>query len=308
MSFILHVISRSDVSVGTILKRSQWLISKGITKDNYKTQLKDVESMIGKSSVSVNSRLTRAFHVIGFLRELIDEEEAPELVKLYENVIDTLKKTQMGFRMYNVKDPNFVSLEELQSKLSMVKPVVNITNRKEYKELEKYILVSLYTNTPAVRNDFYRLKIVKLVNDANYKDNFIAVNQRTVKLVLNDYKTSDTFGRAVLDVDKHTSFMIRKLLKGRQTLGYECPYLFAHIAKDSNVFEELGNPVTMVMKLKKASKDIFGTPYSCNVYRHAWETYIQLKPDYQKMTLKQRAAEHAKLLHGSNIALEYNRV
>lgn len=308
MSFILKVLKRSEASEETNKRRASWLHSKGLTKSNYKDLLKHVNTMVGNPTSSVNGRLTRAFHVLGFVRELIDDEKIdPEVVKQYESIVNELKQKQVGIRVNNTKDPNFVSLEELKSKLNLIKPTLPVKTKADYKALEAYILVSLYVNTPAVRNDFYRLIITNRESNAGYKGNFISINQQNCKLVLNDYKTSDTFGRAVLDVDKHTASMIRKLLIGRKKLNFESPYLFAHIEKDGT-FTELTSPVTILMRLKKASQEYFGKPYSVDVYRRAWETFIQAQPSYATMTIKQRAAEHAKLLHGTRIAMEYNRV
>lgn len=308
MSFITNAFANSGLSEASIKSRTSYLKSLGITTDNYRQVLGNLD--IVKSN-SVNTMLTRVFHILSFIKLLKDEEDV-DLIIRYTKLADKLKRDQETQRLNNNRNDRFVSLENLQKKLLEAKPEFNITKIQHtdilqtYKDIENYVLISMYVNTPAVRNDYRQLIIVSNAKSTNDADNFIVINSRGAYVILNKYKTAKSFGKVKLSIDKETTKCIRDMLKFRKSVGLESPFLFNHISKRG--LEPIGAQINMIMRIRNVSIQIFGFIQTINDFRHAWETHIQSQPEYQTMTLAQRATEHAKLLHHLPIALEYNRV
>lgn len=313
MSFVNSVLSHSGLSETTLRNRITYLKSLKLDESNYV----EVLSNVGKvRSSNVNTTLAHCFHVLSFLRNVPvhpDKATAVEtLISGYAGLVDKFKKQQLEDRSNNTKKESFVDLEELQQRLKRAKPEFDI-NRVErmdvlnnYKSIESYVLLSLYINTPAIRNDYYDMKLASRIEDTVDTLNYMMVSKKTIYILLGRFKTRKSFGRVRLDVDPHTIECIRAMLRYRSKMGFTSPYLFNHISKDG--LEPISTGIAMIMRIRLWTVKLLGVRQSINDFRHAWETYIQKQPRYLDMTLRERAREHAKLLHHSRVALEYNRV
>lgn len=308
--FITSVFDNSNYSALTLINRIKYLSSLGLTKDTYRGILSNTSII---DSQKVNSMLTRAFHIIAFLKELPQSDETTELMTMYVKLIDDLKAKQKEQLLNNHRSENdrFIEIDTLQSLLKRNEPKLSLSMQKEenialYKALENHVLLSMYINMHAVRNDYRNVHVIRNRTEINDHDNFIIVNNRGVNLVLNKFKTKKSFGQTKLQVDKESARLIRAMLKIRDALHFESNMLFNHVSRGG--LSPITNDESMLMRIKYVSMKYFGTFQSINDFRHAWEVKIQSDPAYQKMTLKEREKEHAKLLHSTNTALTYNRV
>jgi hypothetical protein len=175
------------------------------------------------------------------------------------------------------------------------------------KEFHKLVILGLYTLQPPLRNDYAALKIVDTRKDFDKDSNYIAINQNTVILCLNKYKTAKTYGQRVIPIeDKMLAKSIRAFTKVNEELLRAKPeYAFGyHYSIRSGVYNT-GNSSIQAL-LPKWSKEIFGKDLGINDYRHIYEITLQRSDEYQMMTEAQKEAEHMKLLHSGVIARAYN--
>lgn len=307
MSFVINALQNKGFSPLTYANRVNFLIKLGLTEDNFKQKLSDTSIVQSKSN---NTTLSKVFHIISLLNNIGDDDDLTiiELMMKYRNIADKLKQKLGKQRKDNKRSKTFVDLKTLQEKLAENKPDFNSQNNSQriYKDLEDYVILSLYINTPAIRNDFYDMKIVSNIRQTNKKDNFMVINSRGAYIILNHFKTFQSFGRVKLSIDKLTTKLIRDMLKYRARIGFKSDYLFNHISIKE--LTPINSYITMVLRIGNASEKFLHIHQTINDFRHAWETHIQSLPSYQTMTLEQREKEHAKLLHHMPIALEYNRV
>ena len=178
---------------------------------------------------------------------------------------------------------------------------------KSCKEFHKLVVLGLYTLQPPLRNDYPFLKIVDTKADFGKNENYIAINQNTVTLCLNNYKTAKTYGKRVIPIeDKLLAKSIRTFTKVNEKLiGSKPQYAFGYHYSVRIKVSHTGNNSIQV-QLPKWSKEVFGRELGINDYRHLYELTLQRSPEYQLMTEAQKEAEHMKLLHSGVIARAYN--
>ena len=178
---------------------------------------------------------------------------------------------------------------------------------KSCKEFHKLVVLALYTLQPPLRNDYAFLKVVDTKSDFDKGSNYIAINQNTVTLCLNKYKTAKTYGQRIMSIeDKLLAKSIRTFTKVNEKLiGIKPEFAFGyHYSVRTGVFHTGNNSIQV--QLPKWSKEAFGKDLSINDYRHLYELTLQRSPEYQLMTEEQKEAEHLKLLHSGVVARAYN--
>lgn len=317
-TFVNTVFKGSDLKKSTLDHRLPYLNSLGLTKENYQKRLANLDE-VDSDLKNANTRLAHMFHIISFLR-LVEPDS--DLTAAWVDRADALRKKRIVSDKLNISKESEADLLELQRVLNekgdqLLKDLPDNTLRKKrslealralkqyYRILGKHLLLSLYINMPAVRNDFAYLHIATSKGALNDQDNFIVVTGRTVYMVLNHYKTAGRYGSVKLDVGPINAALIRGLLKVRKVLGWESPYLFAHQGSDG--LTPIKGTNSLGKHIRVTSEEYFDKPYTINTYRHAWETHIQHSPEYANMTIAEREALHVKLLHSIGTALYYNR-
>lgn len=312
MSFVIDTLKDKGFSNNTYINRVVYLSSLKLTRDNFKDKLKSTNII---KQNSVNTKLTNAFHILSFLKNLdesLQDDDVKKMMINYSKFIDNLKQKQLVQKNVNRKPSDFVDIETMQKKLEENKPSFSIKSLRFndavdlYRKIENYVLISLYVNTPAIRNDYYDVNIIPNIKHINKIDNFIVLNKRGAYLILNHFKTANTFGQVKLMIDKKTTKFIKEMLNIRKDLGFISNKLFNHVSQKG--LTQITQPISMIMRVRTSSEKFLGIQKSINDFRHAWEVYIQSRPEYTTMTIEERAKEHAKLLHHLPIALEYNYV
>lgn len=308
-SFVYKTLEGNHYSPLTILNRVKQLESMKLTKDNFKARLQDTSFLDDKKP---NTKIAYCFNILSLLRGVEQDSTVERLITKYAKIIDDYKKHQIIKRNRNTRSSDFIDLETLQKLLHDSRPdlthigITNIAKLKQYKDLENYVLLSLYIDQTAVRNDYHDITIITNVKLVNKTDNFLVINKKGMYFVFNRFKTAHSFGQVKLPVNDTSADLIKHMLAMRKLLELHTDKLFNHISKKG--INPIRSPTNMVMRIRSASVKYLGARQSINDFRHAWETYIQSRPEYQHMTLEERNAEHAKLLHHLAIALEYNRV
>jgi hypothetical protein len=303
--FVREVIDKSDNSTATKEMRICFLSRFNLTKDTFLNILENTELI---KTESPNTYLTRAWHIVGFLNavksnmENDDTAKINALIRQYMAIIQTQSDIKNKKAMNNRADDTFVPLLELQQRLNMSENLIS-----SYMDYENYALLACYVFTPAIRNDYYDMRIIRDKSEADDEHNFIVIGGRWNYLILNDYKTVNSFGKGkVIKLNSETVLRIKYMLDQRKKHGLVSPYLFNTMFGNKLIHSD--SRTTMVERIKRASLKFLGQKLSINKFRRAWETHIQSNPRYQHMTLAQRQKEHDKLLHHIGVAMLYNRV
>ncbi len=328
-NFINKIFSDSKLSPTTVLIRSIYLGKKlGLTENNYFDKLSNID-VINDPKLSEASRITYLFHVISFLRAYKPKSESEvaknkDLLKRYVKAVDALKLSQAKKN----KTPSsrviddHISLTKLQTKLNskminideyLAHPAATRESSPNFlKRFENFLLMSMYVNMPAVRNDFTTVKIVNKKDDLGANSNYIVVTPRTVYLYLTQYKTSARYGRVRLEIGPINTKLVRELIRLRKELTdssttgatYVSPWLFTHVTKRGS--EKMASDQAMIQRIRNVSAEYFTHKQTINSFRHAWETHIQHMPEYADMSVDEREQLHNKLLHSMNAAAFYN--
>lgn len=124
----------------------------------------------------------------------------------------------------------------------------------------RHLLLSIYTYIPPLRQDFNEIKILNKTPRRSV-GNYIVMNTKTNKLILNEYKTSVSYGRFETDIPKPLIKVIKKSLENNPR-----EYLFTDLEnkpyKDANGFTVFSNRVL---------KDVFKNDYvSVSMLRHSF--------------------------------------
>ena len=325
--FLLRLFENADYSFNTMRDRIGYFNKRKIGENNYLEVLDKDRDELLKESDKVESNRSHCFHIIAFLKhvKLMDKlddktlEKVDELEKYYKAKGDELFKEAQKLRLLN-KGNKYMKLEDLQDILKKKEPTMEIPikvdkllPKKEYDEYknlykyyENYCILCMYVFQPAIRNDFYQMKIVYNKKDINTTDNFILISPRSIYLYLNKFKTKDNFGSVRLELNQFTVKQIRNMLKLRKALGYTTESLFNHVT--AKAITPIQTPTAFINRLGNNSYKFFGKKYTINIYRSIWETSIQHDPNYQNLSLEERENIHKQLLHHTSVALSYNRV
>jgi hypothetical protein len=131
------------------------------------------------------------------------QEKIDNLVEEVNNQYSTNMKSEKI-------EKNWVSVPELKATVEALKskvlPAEAIDTYNEFRSLIKYLVLLIHVSMP-LRNDlacakiFLTNQVPKSKSGVKRENNEIIINKskKTAKLILNDYKTSGTYGQKVLD-------------------------------------------------------------------------------------------------------------
>ena len=150
---------------------------------------------------------------------------------------------------------NLITLDEAKHVLSKV---------KHSKNLNHILLVALYVEQPALRNDFAGMKIINLKQSKRLdlsKGNYLLVKSKDMKFILNDFKNFDSQGTQEIQVKKPLQKIIRRYLKNHNS--------------EFLLLNSRGNPMTrnlLTQHLIKIFQTHTGKNVGSTMLRHAWAT------------------------------------
>ena len=293
--------------------RASYLIKLGLKQDSAGhidySVLRDVDSTMSKvkDSENVNTRATRIFHIIEFLKKTDDSSLLDVYTELMKSIKESSNQAQMNNTLAN--DPRadrYVQLSELQDIL-ISKEAMTLANSNGIKSFQDYLLMCLYVLNPALRNDFHSLKIVSKAADLTAGHNYLVINPRACYVYLNEYKNAKSNGAVRVNLSAYTVSIIRKLMALHKASGYKPQVLFNHVSTKKREISPMTEDA-LKKRVKFVSEVYFSIPLSINDYRHIWEIYIQSSDEYRNLSIADKEALHAKLLHRLNTAIKYNRV
>lgn len=218
--------SKTDVKKSTLEayeknlnKLSQDILNKP-PPDNCKW-LEDFEKVMTEinKSKSLHTRKNKINTVVIYMQ--IDKcDEA--VLKKYQNEIIKLSKEINDNYNNNEKDEkqekNWMSLDELNNVKDKLKLSVpsKIEKYSDYKKLLKYLILSTHLEIP-LRNDLVDAQIFKQVDFNKIEEentiNYIVIAKSSAYLILNNYKTSGSYGRKKIEMSKELFSIWNKRFK-----------------------------------------------------------------------------------------------
>ena len=306
-----------DKSDNTRKERIRFLTKIGVIDLNNYDVLNNIKNIFDTyilESKSHGTQKTRLFHIIEFLKLTNNDNLLEQYKKNSQSIILQAKDNEKSNT--TSKQDTYMKLEDLQKKLLTYQPniiTVKKFERLKYNEqisyinkLQDYILISLYTFTPAIRNNYWTLNVINYKKDIDQNSNlnYMIWNQAHVYLYLQNYKNSKSLGSIRIDIDKITQKYIKLYLKLLESLLNEKPKYFLYHISLKKIEPSKENATKF--KITDLSEKYFNKSYTINDFRHMWEVYIQNSEDYKSMTYKQKEKIHNKLLHSIDTALKYN--
>lgn len=270
--------SSIDSYINTVQKLSSYL---GFKKFNIK-YLKDHESVIDFIDTKSNFSLSTKRNYITPILVICDIYKFDkDIHKAYSDYHTKLSNVQNELYYDNVKNEkeynNWISFDEIQDKIKVLK-----TNSKNNIWIfQQYVILCLYTLLPPIRND-YAGEMLLLKNEKeneNEKCNKIVLS--TSKLVLCNYKTSNTYGVKCIDIPKDLNNILTEWYNKREKeLSFQPKFL---LIKQSNPHEFVSkNLLTKILNKifypKKISTTILRKVYLSEKYP-VINTYREMKND-----------------------------
>ncbi len=298
-----------ELSESTRKNRINFLNSIGVSPSNY-GKLADIPKIMKtyiQNSGKSTTQSTRCWHVIKFL-EGVGNTELAEAYKLASQpIIKESFKKQSDTTTSDRAERYAIKLDELQDILSKKAPIISSLENtiSSVKIYQNYLLMCLYANEPALRNDYWGMKIVNKAADIESEGNYLVLNSKVCYFFLNRFKNSAHLGSQRIPISKATSDIIRNLMKLYKRTNIKPEYLF-------NQFE--GGVVaptsedTMKKRIKYVSNEYFGIPLSINDWRHLHEIQTQMSDEYKHMSYEEKQLAHRRLLHSMTTGLKYNRL
>jgi hypothetical protein len=273
------------------------------TIKNYIQKLKQIQKNEGFEDILLylnsfknsNSRLAYQTAILGTAKH------SPTFLKLITpEVVDLVREQQIKL----IKDENPLSVKQIKNDHEEEnwvewKDLLKLAKNKLEKDgiTQDNILIGIYTLIPPSRLDFNNLLIVK--NDFKVEDpkqNYIKIKSPTkMVIVLQDYKTSNTYGTNDIPVPAKLAKMISAFIKP------ETIYLFE---KNGNHHLPFKSPETFSRYIKDVFKDLTDKNISVDLLRHFYTTYFR-KGD-KSLQEKERVAK----IMGHSVATqeEYRRI
>ena len=234
-------------------------------------ELSDTDAVINAlDKLNFNTKRNRLNSVLKVI-----SKESPEY-KIYSDLRDELHAQYMDQRNTGVKnekeEQRMVTkqeynevLEKLKSKFDEYKNKESALTKKEWKYFLAYLLLSIYKKFP-VRNDFHNMKVItmdKWRNDRlllSKEYNYIAVGNRGISFIFNNYKTAGKYGRKVLRVEDSE---LRKIIKDYLAKKPKSPFFIVkHNGEQmsdsvlsrfiTNIFLEFLNKQTGITAIRKS--------------------------------------------------------
>jgi hypothetical protein len=201
--------SKSDVKKSTLEvyeknlnKLSQDVLGKDSAPDDCKW-LEDFDKVMASinTSKSLHTRKNKINTVVIYMQldkcdEKVLKKYQNEIIKLSKNINDNYNNNTKNEK----QELNWMSYDELKNVIEKIKSQIPVTIEKysDYKKLLSYLTLSTHLEIP-LRNDLVDAQIYKLVdfNKIDEEDdvNYIVIGKNSGFIVLNNYKTSGSYGR-----------------------------------------------------------------------------------------------------------------
>ena len=250
--------------------------------------LKNVEGILEKlTKYKDNTRRSYLISIVSILGVMKGENKP--FIKLHKLYQDKMMNTDKEIRAKpadeksETQKENWVSWEEVESKLNELKEKLNFGKKKalnegDFNNLLSYVILSLYVYQAPRRNtDYLKMNIVKTNKDETDK-NFLVLD--TNEFVFNVYKTFKKEGIVRIKLSDSMKEVIdlylkhHPLIKKKMNKTDSIPFLVYHD----------GKPFELINSITRILNKVFGKNVGSSLLRSSYLTdkYGDLKKEQQK--------------------------
>ena len=216
----------------TSLKKIHNYIDDGTDFDS----LKFLESKKFKDVLEFLNTLklpTRKNYIAAILVALSAYNVDDKLIEKYRNHLDILaveyNKKIKSHEKSEKLEKNWTTMKELQDIVKRYKRDIKeksldkkeTYNKKDLDLYQKYLVGSLYTILPPLRNDYANMKVITFKEYENIEDkknNYLVIVSKSKKFFsFGAYKTSEVYGIKTLDIPRNLNNIINKWLERNKT-------------------------------------------------------------------------------------------
>lgn len=295
---------------------------------------KSVMAMV-RNSDNVGTQKTRLFNISEFVKLLPESVMSKSVKEFYKKNADKMKQPAAELEDNNImsqsQSEKHISIDSanLMLETALVKlfekynlprthvsaaDFARLNTGKDRmniytfgKGLQELLLPACFVWQVALRNDWSDLTITRKVIGIPNTGNWLQILKNgKMNIILNEYKSAKHYGKVKFELtDKLTWLMSVWLDLLEKMLGHKpTKPLYYSVAASGKI--SLNKPETFARQLARVSKKIFNVEATINTFRHAHEMQIQNSEEYKRMTIKERKAIHAQLLHSLGTAEKYN--
>jgi hypothetical protein len=233
--------------------------------------LKNIETI--QEKINKYKPNTRRSYIISIVSALKQE---PKLKKVYEQYYKILMDYNNDLKINNSKSEtqkeNWIEQSEVEEIYKKIKEDITPKldkkklSNQEYDELQKYLVLSLYTLIPPRRNLDYQYMVVvgKYTDDLDNKFNYLDLDKK--EFHFNNYKTKGTYQRQTTEITDELYNVIEQYLKYhplKNVLKKKTGVIPFIVDFEGNPYES-NNTITRI--LNKIFKKRIGSSMLRNIY------------------------------------------
>jgi hypothetical protein len=283
-----------------ITDSSKKLYIRNILKLNDGKEIKNLkflnneEAILGKlEKYKPNTRRSFIISIVSLLKCMLlsDDKKYKKMYDKYYAVLDGLNKELKTNNSKNDKEENnWLTQEEIESKVEHYKPIIAIAKRKrnlderEFKDLLHFLVLCLYTLQAPRRNaDYQNSRIVKKM-DKELLTNFNVVDLENRKFHFTKYKTKGSYNIQEQDISDDLMVVLKLYVKHhplKKEFSKNTPIAFLVDYKGNEL--KNNNDITRILyKIfeKKVGSSMLRKIYLTSKYG---DTLEQLKEDAEDM-------------------------
>jgi hypothetical protein len=220
------------------------------------------------------------------------------------SILKVLKGFENSYKIYSEKS---IEMRQIQTKLDdknelSEKEAANMMAWTKIKKIKgdnthDIALIGVYVDIPPRRLlDYSLMKITTTDTDLNVDFNYVVlVNNKPVKFIFNNYKTSSKFGKQEFKIPSTLSKKLNTYITESSLVDGD--FLFGRTK--TSPYTSFSNQVS------KLFKKYTGKLVSVNILRHSFITWYLKK---KNLTLANRKAIAYAMSHSIDMQLQYNRV
>ena len=319
-----------------------------ITKENYYTKMNKLRKTISGDITNLDFLKNHIDEVIAYIESLnTNSTKKAYYISIYSLIKnsrrinkDIKKRYKMEMEKFRNKNnderkdnimttkekDNWLTLDELKKTPDKVSKIINetfgelfltedkyisLTKRMKQRYLSlmfEYVLLSVYCCREPFRLDFAMMKVAFNKLPESKEDNYLLVKDNGMTIFMNKFKNVKKIGKQTSELSSELVdimtywFQLIHIVKKKKA-----EYVF-YLVKGDLKMVQFPSTNTFGKKLSTTFKKYTGKNITINLIRKIWETEMIQSEEYSQMTIREKENVHKKLLHGTSVAGEYNRI
>jgi len=230
-------------------------------------KVKMIEKKIRATDYALNTKKSMVTAILKYI-EMIKAKKVivDKWLIIHTQMKEEIMKIEKQNKLKPAEEDKYMPYDEMREKFLAYYNGLEEKNRYDVFLLGCLLLLPAPTRLGNYRNlqvktldiEKYKQQISELDDKTNYIIRLPLKTRTTYFFVFNDYKTQESVGKVVVQVEDET---LKRIIEVQ--IGDE----------DDVVFDDI-NPASQTMILKRITERIYGKAFSVNIIRHAFITFI----------------------------------